>query len=199
MFSLSQYALTKTKYGTDMRKLSTMSVVAGLVVYGAVYLYCLAYNKDALPIINQYLIYFILLDLVIAIFHHYQLLKSQSVDPIFDDLDCKDCVDKDEHSETEEEEESEDFDLEDSETHESEDAHTEEETDITDIVLEEKGAVDEQEPVTPQADDEGIALDTPPVTPPSPDSFVNEQAARIPLPPPAPKKRGRKPKNVLSI
>lgn len=76
MFSLSEYILSKTKYGTNPNQLSTMSIVFGLICYGAIYFYFLAYYKDTLPFINQYLVYFIALDLIMSIFYYYKLYKN---------------------------------------------------------------------------------------------------------------------------
>ena len=76
MFSLSQWLLNTSGMCTKAN-VQTYSIVGGLVLYAVLYGYLLMYNKDYLPLFNQYIMYIIGVDCLLATLYYYQTKKPQ--------------------------------------------------------------------------------------------------------------------------
>lgn len=91
MFVLSQLALSNTIFKNDPsnKSITTYTIAIGLVLYAAIYLYALMYYREMLPIVNQYLVYFVILDLLLAVFNTYRTLrkvgKGETLTQMFDE------------------------------------------------------------------------------------------------------------------
>lgn len=234
MFIVSEYFLSKTQFGSNPNKLSTMSIVFGLICYGALYFYFLTYYRDTLPFINQYLVYFIALDLIISIFYYYKHYNNTEPTLISSFFDKSQNGEEDEEFNVEDSEQSELEGDNVSESDEFDDSNdmNDNESDITDIHLEQETneayvndnieleSIDNELQETLeklQEQESNEQLDE------NPDEselhqFHNQieqsnqtleqknleleqlqQLEQLPLPAPLPKKRGRKPKNFISI
>ncbi len=77
MFSLSQFTLSKMNVVAP-ENIQTYSVMVGLIIYAIIYVYILMYKNEYLTLFNQYIIYIIGLDCLIATFYYYQS-KKQSI------------------------------------------------------------------------------------------------------------------------
>lgn len=142
MFILSEYILSKTQFGSNPNKLSTMSIVIGLVCYGALYFYFLAYYRDTLPFINQYLVYFIALDLIISIFYYYKQYSNSEPNLISSFFDKSQNADEEDFNALEDSEDSDkstctDVSFDEHENSIEDDENDTDDTDITDIQFEE--------------------------------------------------------------
>lgn len=71
MFVLSQYMLNYA--GLPSNQMTTYSIVAGLILYGSIYLYILFYNNEYLSIFNKFIIYIIVLDLILSGCYYFSI------------------------------------------------------------------------------------------------------------------------------
>lgn len=238
MFIVSEYILSKTKFSENPNKLSTMSIVFGLICYGALYFYLLTYYRDTLPFINQYLVYFIALDLIISIFYYYKHYKSSDptlISSFFDksqngeEEDFNVEEENSDKSESQDDVESNVDDNDEEDNSDNENDLDDNESDITDIQLEndtqeiqenvtnelnENSNKDELESIDQELQDtleklqekennneeninkeESQSQDTSIQDQPN----IDQLDALQNIPVRIPKKRGRKPKNFISI
>lgn len=75
MFVMSLALLTKMYCSTplEISNVTTYAIVVGLVMYASIYLYVLFYNNQMLSIFNQYVMYIVSIDLLLAGLYMYHL------------------------------------------------------------------------------------------------------------------------------
>jgi Ran GTPase-activating protein (RanGAP) involved in mRNA processing and transport len=125
MFAISQLILTNTNFIKN--NLQSYSIIIGLVLYASVYLYLLYTNHHYLTFYNNFIVYIVLVDLLIAGFMYYKKAsRNDKLDILNTDLvnflntkDDYENIDDDENMEDDEE----------SEADEDEDEHEDEESD----------------------------------------------------------------------
>jgi hypothetical protein len=75
MFIISQISLDKLHI-CEHENISTYSIVIGLVIYGAIYLYFLFYNSEYINLFNKFVIYIVGIDLLLSTFYHLNTSKK---------------------------------------------------------------------------------------------------------------------------
>jgi hypothetical protein len=105
MFAISQLILSNTNFVKN--NLQSYSIIIGLVLYASVYLYLLYSNHHYLTFYNNFIVYIVLIDLLIAGFMFYKRAKTDKLDISNTDLvnflttkDDYDNVESDTDSET---------------------------------------------------------------------------------------------------
>jgi len=100
MFCLSQLFLHYT--GSSDYSLSMGTLLSGIVVYSALYVFILFYHPDLLQLWSYYGIYFVAIDIIITFCLHLLAKNSQSngLDEVLDDLDSSDDYDSEPEEES---------------------------------------------------------------------------------------------------
>lgn len=98
MFILSQYLLNITKV-CQPNKLTTYSMLIGIILYSIIYLYMIYYNYEYISIFNKFIFYIIVIDLILSIFYYYSQ-KNNLKDQI-DDTNDLELLDESELDESE--------------------------------------------------------------------------------------------------
>lgn len=95
MFCISQLFLHYT--GSSNYSLSTGTLLSGIVVYSALYVFLLFYHPDLLQLWSYYGIYFVAIDIIITFCLHLlaQNSKNNGLDDVLDDIDSSDDYDSD--------------------------------------------------------------------------------------------------------
>jgi hypothetical protein len=100
MFCISQLFLHYT--GSSDYSLSMGTLLSGIVVYSALYVFILFYHPDLLQLWSYYGIYFVAIDIIITFCLHLLSKNSQTngLDDVLDDLDSSDDYDSDPEEES---------------------------------------------------------------------------------------------------
>jgi hypothetical protein len=100
MFCISQLFLHYT--GSSDYSLSMGTLLSGIVVYSALYVFILFYHPDLLQLWSYYGIYFVAIDIIITFCLHLLSKNSQTngLDEVLDDLDSSDDYDSDPEEES---------------------------------------------------------------------------------------------------